>query len=124
MAKKANKIKPENESKPELDVMSKVNAIAVDGLNVIHEIVLNGEDKPEVRLNAAKWAVELLMDKQSTGANLETISSYIQLLKSLSDKSPKQAISKEILKDKSLTEDEWERWLDDHFHEDAEKSEK
>ena len=108
----------------EYDVAAKLKEAADDGIAVVHEIILNENEKAQTRLDASKWAIEKAHGKAKQEVSVEsgTLGSFMDLLREMKksgevlDVTP-QAASVEISSsgealDTAQQTDKWNDWLD------------
>ena len=109
------------------DIQTRLKEAADDGIQVIHEIINNDQEKSSTRLDAARWAIEKAHGKAKQEVSVEsgTLGSFMELLKSMKssgeaiDVTPKLGSpenSREIEQhDASSSPNQFASWIDDNL---------
>ncbi len=72
----------------ETDIIHRVKEAAIDGVEVIHQIILNEKEKSATRLDAAKWAAEKTTGKARQEVSVEsgTLTNFMELLRDMKNR--------------------------------------
>jgi hypothetical protein len=107
----------------ETDIMSKIKEAATDGVEVIHQVILDPNAKISDRLNASFWSAEKSTGKARQEVALEsgTLSNFMDLLKQMQQRGETLDVTpnptdpadiKEITGTVQEEQDRWGNWIE------------
>ena len=99
----------------ETDILTKVKEAALDGINRIHRIVLDEQEKTTTVLDASKWLIEKTTGKARQEVNVEsnTLTNFMEVLRQMSNRGETIDVTdtaQEALPEAQENSSKWENW--------------
>lgn len=106
----------------ETDINTKVKDAAIDGIDRIHQMILDPDEKSTVVLDASKWTVEKATGKPRQEVAVEggSINVFIEVAKGIRqrgevvDVTPQTPVITESGTASDTPQTDWDSWLDQH----------
>lgn len=124
MVKKSKTVFPKNQctrnsSKPEdfeKELDESIKAAARAGIQLITEMITDTDCSDASRLAAAKWAIERAAAKDDAGAEDNSITAIMQIIRQMNQtkEQPAPALPKNEAKGESA--DDWKGWIDSNVN--------
>ena len=118
----------------EIDIVGTVKEASADGAKYIHSVILNEHEKPALRLDASKWAVDKTTGKAKQEVSVEsgTLGTFMDILKEMSQRGEGLDVldvtpnadpvpTTQRVDSKEETSNTWDVWLDQNLEKDQNK---
>lgn len=107
------------------DVTDKIKEASKDGASFIHNVILDGQEKSQTRLDAAKWVVEKAHGKARQEVSVEsgTLMSFMELMNQMRSRGEVVDVGPKVLPESAAATapdavqkaDPFDSWLDDNL---------